>query len=120
MKPIRTLMAHPEGSLMNPATRYTTAAGTDLRARFARERKALGLPTPKRAPQRRGLAAGAGRAGVMKAHHKDVALLLPEHVTLDWLAAQCSEEAECWIWNGRTTSNGCLRRFIFFFSCSTA
>ena len=51
MKPIRTLMAHPEGSLMNPATRYTTAAGTDLRARFARERKALGLPTPKRAPQ---------------------------------------------------------------------
>ena len=42
----------------------------------------------------------------MKAHHKDVALLLPEHVTLDWLAAQCSEEAECWIWNGRTTSNG--------------
>ena len=51
MKPIRTLMAHPEGSLMNPATRYTTAPGTDLRARFARERKALGLPTPKRAPQ---------------------------------------------------------------------
>ena len=51
MKPIRTLMAHPEGSLMNPATRYTTAAGTDLRARFARERKALGLPAPKRAPQ---------------------------------------------------------------------
>ena len=51
MKPIRTLMAHPEGSLMNPATRYTTAAGTDLRARFARERKALGLSTPKRAPQ---------------------------------------------------------------------
>ena len=51
MKAIRTLTAHPEGSLMNPATRYTSAAATDLRARFARERKALGLPAPKRAPQ---------------------------------------------------------------------
>ena len=51
MKAIRTLTAYPEGSLLNPVTRYTTAAGTDLRARFARERKALGLPTPKRAPQ---------------------------------------------------------------------
>ena len=51
MKHIRTLTAHPEGSLLNPATRYTSAAGTDLRSRFARERKALGLPTPKRAPQ---------------------------------------------------------------------
>lgn len=49
MKAIRTLTAYPEGSLLNPGTRYTTAAGTDLRARFARERKALGLPTPKRA-----------------------------------------------------------------------
>ena len=51
MKAIRTLTAYPEGSLLNPGTRYTTAAGTDLRARFARARKALGLPTPKRAPQ---------------------------------------------------------------------
>ena len=51
MKPVRTLTAHPEGSLLNPATRYTSAAATDLRARFARERKALGLPAPKRAPQ---------------------------------------------------------------------
>ena len=51
MKAIRTLTAYPEGSLLNQATRYTSAAATDLRARFARERKALGLPTPKRAPQ---------------------------------------------------------------------
>lgn len=51
MKPIRTLTAHPPGSLQNPATRYTSAAATDLRARFARERRALGLPAPKRAPE---------------------------------------------------------------------
>lgn len=51
MKPVRTLSRHPDGSLMNPATRYTPAVATDLRARFARERKALGLPAPKRAPQ---------------------------------------------------------------------
>lgn len=51
MKPIRTIAQHPAGSLLNPATRYTPAAATDLRARFARERKALGLPAPKRAPQ---------------------------------------------------------------------
>lgn len=51
MKPIRTLAQHPAGSLQNPATRYAPAAATDLRARFAKERRALGLPTPKRAPQ---------------------------------------------------------------------
>lgn len=51
MKTLRTLTAYPDGLLMNPATRYTSAANTDLRARFARERKTLGLAAPKRAPQ---------------------------------------------------------------------
>ena len=51
MKALRTLTEHPSGSLLNPTKRYTPAAGTDLRARFARERRALGLPSPKRAPQ---------------------------------------------------------------------
>lgn len=51
MKGIKPSAIYPPGLLLNPATRYTPAVATDLRARFARERKALGLPTPKRAPQ---------------------------------------------------------------------
>jgi len=51
MKPPRTLSDHPEGSLLNPDFRYVPAAATDLRARFARMRKELGQPAPKRAPQ---------------------------------------------------------------------
>ena len=51
MKGIKPSATYPVGLLLNPATRYTPAVATDLRARFARERKALGLPAPKRAPQ---------------------------------------------------------------------
>lgn len=51
MKPTRPSSRHPAGSLLNPATRYVPAAATDLRARFAQERRALGLPRPKPAPQ---------------------------------------------------------------------
>ena len=51
MKSIKPSATYPVGLLLNPATRYTPAVATDLRARFARERKALGLPAPKRAPQ---------------------------------------------------------------------
>lgn len=51
MKALRTITDHPPASLLNPARPYISAAATDLRARFTRERKAMGLPKPKPAPQ---------------------------------------------------------------------
>lgn len=53
MKAKSVAAAHPRpvSSILNPAKRYTIAAATDVRALFARERKALGIAPPKRAPQ---------------------------------------------------------------------
>lgn len=32
--------------------------------------------------------------------------VLPAHITLDWIRAQCEEEADCWLWQGHCQQLG--------------